>query len=209
MQQSRDVAAEMLKNIRRIAIIFNPAAGRGQAARMRDEMESYMSRAVRNVHDIVSWQVIETTGQGTATGIARKVADAGVQVVIAAGGDGTLCEVMNGIIGRDVKLGVIPLGTGNDFARTIGVGLTIKDAVLSIFYGDPVKIDVGKIGERFFLNVAGCGFDAVVADRINKGGNSLRGKAAYISAILQSLKEFEPVEMKLFTHPAAVQAAPV
>ncbi len=135
--------------------------------------------------------------KGSATELARTAADAGVQVVVAAGGDGTLCEVLNGVIGRDVKLGLIPLGTGNDFARTVGVGLTIKEAVLSIFYGDPVRIDVGKIRDRYFINVAGCGFDAVVAERINKGVRNLSGKAAYVSAVYQSLKDFDPVDMKL------------
>jgi diacylglycerol kinase (ATP) len=187
----------MLNSIKRIAVILNPVAGRGQAGRRRYEVESYFSRAVRNIHNIVSWKIIETTGHGSATQIARDAVDSGVQVVVAAGGDGTLCEVLNGIVGSDVKLGLIPLGTGNDFARTIGVGLSIKNAVLSVFYGDPVKIDVGKIRDRYFINVAGCGFDALVAERINSGTGNLRGKAAYISAVLQTLKDFEPVDMKL------------
>ena len=187
----------MLNRIRRITVILNPSAGRGNAGRQRDEVETYFARAVRNLHDIVSWQVIETTGPGSATALAREAVATGVQTVVAAGGDGTLCEVLNGVIGSDVRLGHIPLGTGNDFARTIGIGLTIKDAVLSIFYGDPVKIDVGKIRDKYFLNIAGCGFDAVVAERINKGVKNLKGRAAYISAVYQSLRDFEPVDMNL------------
>lgn len=197
MQQSRDVAADMLNRIRRVTVILNPSACRGEAGRRRDEVETYMSRAVRNLHDIVSWRVIETTGPDSATTLAREAVATGVHVIVAAGGDGTLGQVLNGVIGSEVKLGLIPLGTGNDFARTLGVGSSIKDAVLSIFYGEPVKVDVGKIKDRYFINVAGCGFDAVVAQRVNMAGSKLKGRAAYLAAVYQSLREYEPTEMSL------------
>ena len=173
----------MLSRIRRITVIMNPAACQGTAANERDKVESFVSRAVRNLHDIVSWKLIETTAPGHATVLAREAVAAGVHIVVAAGGDGTIMEVVNGIIGSDVKLGIIPLGTGNDFARTIGSGLTIKDSVLSIFYGDPVK--------------AGCGFDAVVAQRANQGYKRLKGRAAYIAAVFHSLRSFDPVDMEI------------
>jgi len=197
MQQSRDVASEMLNRIRRVTVIYNPAANRGNAGRQRDELETYMSRAVRNLHDIVSWKVLETTHQGHAEELAREAVANGVQIIVAAGGDGTLGEVVNGIVGADVKLGIMPMGTGNDFARTLGTGQTIKEAVLSIFYGDPVKVDIGKVKDRYFINVAGCGFDAIIANHVNTTQGKLRGRAAYIAAVYQSLRHFEAVDMEL------------
>ncbi len=197
MIQSRDVAAEMLSRIRRVTIILNPEAGRGAARHERENLESMFARAIRNLHDLVSWTVVETTGPGSATILAREAARNGVQIVVAAGGDGTINEVVNGLVGTDVKLGIVPLGTGNDFARTIGCGLTIKEAVLSIFYGDPIRVDLGKLNDRYFINVAGCGFDSEVAHRVNSSNSRLRGRAAYIAAVYHSLKDFAPVNMEL------------
>jgi len=198
MRQSRDVAKDMLNMIRRVTVIYNPVAGGGEDVRRRYELETYLSRAVRNLHDIVTWRIEDTTGPGHAEKLARDAAKSGVNIVIAAGGDGTLNEVLNGLIGYESRLGIVPTGTGNDFARTIGVGLTIKEAVLNVFYGDPVTIDVGKSGGRYFINVAGCGFDAIIAERINnQRGGHLKGRSAYVAAVLQSIKELQPTPITL------------
>jgi len=178
-------------------VIINPAAGRGAANEQRDKMETLLSRAVRNLHDLVSWRVVETTGPGSATTLAREAVSNGVNIVVAAGGDGTVLEVLNGIIGSDVKLAIIPLGTGNDFARTLGSGLTIRDSVLSLFYGDTFKVDVGKCADKYFINIAGCGFDAVVANRVNTHQGRLKGRAVYMAAVYRSLRDFDPVDMEL------------
>jgi diacylglycerol kinase (ATP) len=197
MQQSRDVAKDMLKMIRRVTVIYNPVAGGGEDIKKRYELETYLSRAVRNLHDIVSWRIEDSTGPGHAEKLARDAARAGVNIIVAAGGDGTINEVLNGMIGYESRLGIVPTGTGNDFARTIGVGLTIKEAVLNVFYGDPVTIDVGKMGEKYFLNIAGCGFDAIIAERVNNQRGRLKGRSAYVAAVFQSLKEFQPVPIRL------------
>ena len=194
--QSRN-AAEFLNCIRRVTVILNPTAGRGQALKRRDELESLLHRSIKNLFDVVSWRVIETTGPGSATAIAAEAAEQGVNLVVAAGGDGTLSEVLNGLVGTQTQLGVIPLGTGNDFARTVGIGTELSKAVLTLFYGNPLQVDVGRTQGRYFLNVAGCGFDAVCAERVNKGYRNLRGTAAYVAAVYQSLIKFQPTQMRL------------
>ncbi|HLK59599.1 MAG TPA: diacylglycerol kinase family protein [Chthonomonadaceae bacterium] len=196
ISQSRN-AADILESIRRVTIILNPTSGRGQGAKRHDEVEHLLHRSIRNVFDVVSWRVVETTGRGSATALAAEAAQQGVHMVVAAGGDGTVSEVLNGLVGTETRLGILPLGTGNDFARTLGIGTDLKLAVLTLFYGNPRKVDVGRVHGRYFLNVAGCGFDAVCAQRVNQGYRYLHGTAAYLAAVYQSLLSYKRSEITL------------
>lgn len=177
--------------MRQVTVILNPTAGRGQAATRRGHLESLLSRTEAD------WKVVETQGPGTATALAQEAVRSDADVIVAAGGDGTLSEVLNGIVGSHVTLGLLPMGTGNDFARTLGIGLTLEAAVSNLFSGEPTPVDVGKIQDRYFLNVAGCGFDAVIAKRVNQGYRKLRGRTAYLAAVYQSLREFVPFDLEL------------
>ena len=118
-------------------------------------------------------------------------------MVVAAGGDGTICEVVNGLVNSGTVLGILPLGTGNDFARAVGLSGDLDLAARTLACGDPRPVDLGRIGDRHFINIAGCGFDAVVAKRVNRGFRWLRGTGAYVAAVLQSLATFRPAEMRI------------
>jgi diacylglycerol kinase (ATP) len=167
-------------NLMQFAVILNPAAGRGRGAKMRPMVEKALPDA----------EIIETKRAGDATELARDAAKKGAQIVVAAGGDGTLGEVLNGIYGSGAKLGILPLGTGNDFARCIGIGTKVDFALEVLKTGHFRAVDVGIIenetGKRFFLNVAGAGFDSRVAARINAHRpailSKLGGTAAYLVA---------------------------
>jgi diacylglycerol kinase (ATP) len=121
----------------------------------------------------------------------------GVDIVAAAGGDGTLSEVLNGLVNSVSKIGIIPMGTGNDFARHLGIGTDRRRAVQTLLRGIAKPIDIGRTQGRWFLNVAGCGFDAVVAERVNRGFRHLRGTAAYIAAVVQTLRTFQAADMRI------------
>ncbi|HZO90356.1 MAG TPA: diacylglycerol kinase family protein [Chthonomonadaceae bacterium] len=181
--------------IRRAVIILNPVAGRGQGARRRAELERLLIEIAAN--SSVEWSLIPTQAPGHASALAAEAAAQGAEVIAAAGGDGTLGEVVNGLAGTGARLGVLPMGTGNDFARSLGLGTDLREAVHALFFGSARSVDLGRTQGRWFINVAGCGFDAAVAERVNRGFRSLRGTPAYIAAVLQSLLTFRPAAMRL------------
>ncbi|WP_157947621.1 diacylglycerol/lipid kinase family protein [Abditibacterium utsteinense] len=183
----------------RTAIILNPAAGRGRGAQMRARIEQHFGEFRPGA------QIFETTRPGVATELARRATTVKAELVIAAGGDGTLGEVLNGMIGTHAKLGILPLGTGNDFARCLGIGTNLETAFEVLKAGNFRAVDVGKIevaGQcRYFLNVAGAGFDSRVAARINAHRprvlSKLSGTGAYLVACLAEMRRFPIAEMRL------------
>jgi diacylglycerol kinase (ATP) len=189
--------ASVLSRIHRMTVIVNPAAGRGTARKWIGELENRISIAIQGAHRIISWEIIETAGPGDATELAREAAAGGANIVVAAGGDGTVGEVVNGLVGTEAALGVIPMGTGNDFARSIGLGGDVDKAIFNLLEGVPMAIDVGRTQGRYFVNVAGCGFDAVVAQRVNRGFKSLHGTSAYLAAVWQTLWEYRASQIRL------------
>lgn len=181
---------------RRIAIVLNPAAGRGRAGRLLPALK----RLIREVADRASptqradWEILQTSSGGQATEIAAQCAQSGFDVVAAAGGDGTLSEVLNGIVGASSVLALLPMGTGNDFARTVGLDGSLRSAVETLFSGVRKPIDIGLVHGRYFLNVAGCGFDAAVAETANRGPRWLSGAPAYIAAVVRTLPRFRAAD---------------
>lgn len=184
-------------SVQRVIIVLNPATGRGQGARRRAELESLLARAAGGLPESPSWTILETTAPGSGTALAAEAAAGGADVVAAAGGDGTCGEVVNGLVGTGARLALLPLGTGNDFARHLGLAGHLPLAVQTLFCGAPRPVDLGRTQGRWFLNVAGCGFDAVVAERVNRGFRYLHGTAAYVAAVCQSLRAFRPAVLRL------------
>ena len=140
--------------------------------------------------------------------LAGRAIEEGAECLVAAGGDGTLGEVAGAILEAKsrVSLGVLPLGTGNDFARTLGVFGSQERAIEAIFEGERSLVDAGRIEcqekERFWLNVAGCGFDSLVAKRINDWGGRktmrhVRGLSAYLLAVACELSTFRSFDVHM------------
>lgn len=186
---------------RHIVVVLNPTSGRGEGTKRREVLRQLLNAAVARwqtqTGETLRWELVESTRRGEATMLAEQAAARGADVVAAAGGDGTLGEVVNGIVGTHAVLAVVPLGTGNDFARCLGIGTDLECAVETLVFGTPMWMDLGKTDDRWFCNIAGCGFDAVVADRINCGIRGLRGAPAYVAAILRSLADFRPAHLTL------------
>ncbi|WP_157879148.1 diacylglycerol/lipid kinase family protein [Pararhodospirillum photometricum] len=167
---------------RRVCLIANPAAGQGRGQRVR--------RAVARLESLgcpVRWALTERPGD--ATRLAREaVARGDVDVVVAAGGDGTINEVANGLVGSAVALGVIPLGTANVLAIEAGVPRRPEHAAQVIATGRLRPLYLGEVrgsaetplgGPRRFVMMAGAGFDAHVVDTVDLGLKRRTGALAY------------------------------
>src|SRR5688500_1776173 len=145
-------------------VILNPMARHGAGRRLRPQIEHALQRAG------LSFDVVQTEGPGHATELARAAARAGVRTIVAAGGDGTVHEVANGILAADssssAALGLIPIGTGNDFVKMVPGTHTREHAVATLARGAIMAYDVGRARwqstTEYFMNAIGTGIDVEV-----------------------------------------------
>ena len=178
-------------------LIVNPVAGRGRAGKEVGAIRQLL--AVSGKDWVWRW----THGAGDAERMAREAAQAGVPLIVAVGGDGTVYEVANGILGTGATLGLIPFGTGNDLARTLGLFNNLGLACWTLTEGQTLRLDVGVMegqgtgGPRRFLVVAGTGYVADVAQTVNRGVKFLTGAAAYVWGAIVTLRQFTPFHLTL------------
>lgn len=137
---------------------------------------------------------LETTVDDPGTGQAQTAVDKGADVVLACGGDGTVRAVAQALAGTGIAMGLVPQGTGNLLAKTLGTPLDLAAAVRVALTGDDRPIDVGRIRvdgadeERAFLVMAGTGFDAAIMENTPEGLKSRVGPAAYVVSGLRGLR---------------------
>lgn len=125
----------------------------------------------------------------------RAVAD-GIERLVAAGGDGTMHQVAQGLAGSGCALGVVPLGTGNDLAGTLGVPSDLDRAVALAMTGEVRRIDLVRVGEKVCVGYAGVGFDSEVA-RFAGEVKRLRGPLVYVYAVLHTIATFQAPHMRV------------
>jgi len=130
---------------------------------------------------------------------AEAAAREGYDRVIAAGGDGTVNALMNGLLGSDTALGILPLGHGNDFARSLGIPLDPRAAVDFLLHASVESMDVVRIGDRAYAGIAGMGLDAETNRRANAWGSWPTGHLRYFLAGLRTLLGFRPLRVELVT----------
>ena len=133
-----------------------------------------------------------TLEAGDATSMAAAAARSGADVVIAMGGDGTLNEVVNGLDGFDTPLGIIPLGTANDFATQAGIPTDADHAMDVILHGKPMCIDTASLNGRRFLNMSTGGVGAEATAETPSEAKESLGPVAYAITGMRKLAEFEP-----------------
>lgn len=178
-------------------LILNPVAG-------TDSAPLFLMRMNEKLRDIFGdLDISLTTGAGDAREIAEKTArDENYSHIFIAGGDGTLNEVLNGV-GRvenafsRITFGLIPLGTGNDFADALGLPEDVEESLEIISRKRRVEIDVGQLNDKFFINVSAGGFIAEVSDAVNPELKTLTGKFAYLVGGAQVLFDYQPVKTKI------------
>jgi diacylglycerol kinase (ATP) len=151
-----------------------------------------------------------TEGPGHATELARAAADAGADVVLSVGGDGTANEVARALVGRAAALGIVPMGSGNGLARALGIPLRPLDALDALETGVRRTIDVGLLNGRPFLNVAGIGFDATVSRAFHDSGRAggRRGLLSYVRLSLRELVGYRAPRVVVETTHERIEARP-
>lgn len=179
----------------RVKVILNPYANRWGAKAQADETAAAF-RAAGVECDLV---ITDAPGQGTP--IAEAAARDGYDAVVAAGGDGTINEVINGLIraagdGPTVPFGIVPLGTANDFNLMAGLPDTIAGSAGVIAAGHTRRIDAGQVNDRFFINNSAAAMEPMVTLE-NIKMTWLSGEIRYIVALLRALVKLKPWQMKL------------
>ncbi len=129
--------------------------------------------------------------------VVHRMADLGARNIIVGGGDGTLSCAVARFLGRDMTLGVLPLGTGNDFARSLGIPADIDAACDVIARGYTARVDVGLANGRPFLNAASLGLATAIAKRLTKRLKQRAGKLAYPVAAAAEMKDLRHFHLKL------------
>lgn len=186
----------------RAALIINPASGISSVSEQRmspEETERTILEGLRAYS--VEPEVYHTTPEDTGSGLARRLAEDGVELVIAAGGDGTLHAVANGLVGSKTILGIISTGTMNNLAHSLNVPDTIPYACTAIVTGETRTIDLGKINDHVFLEVAGIGLEASLfpaAEEIKQPGiiSTVLGAARGLKTLLS----FQPTRLRIISN---------
>jgi len=176
--------------MRPIKVILNPVAGRGYGAKVEPEMRRLLEA------EGFDFDLVRTARPLHAAELAAQAVGEGFEIVVAAGGDGTTNEVVNGLIAASKDevagtLGIIPIGSGSDFANTVGVPPDLRGACRRLAHGQTRLVDVGRVtlpgqAPRYFDNTLGVGFDGVVAVETRKV-KWLRGLALYLPVVLKTV----------------------
>jgi len=180
-------------------LIYNPKAGRqhGDLATVRSFLAAH------------GWTVRDeqTARAGDATPLARAAAARGDDVVVVAGGDGTINEAIQGLAGSTTALGVLPMGTTNVWAREVELPTNPVDAAWTLVDGARHVVDLGRVGDRYFLLMAGLGFDGAVTGAVDLRLKRVIGRGAYAFAIARQALGYQGPEVTLEMDDATVRGA--
>jgi diacylglycerol kinase (ATP) len=166
-------------------IIVNPTSGGGRAERVSTHVVDLLREWG------VQAEVLVTQVRGDGARLAKVALDRGAKQIAICGGDGTIHEVVNALVGAEVVVGILPSGRGNDLARALGVPKDVRGIVETLVNGTVRQIDLGRIGERYFCTVASLGLDTVVAKTVYENRVPFSGQLAYTLAVLKCLGPFQ------------------
>jgi diacylglycerol kinase family enzyme len=166
LDRAQDLAERVLphhRDKRRMLVIVNP-----YATTVSDRLKNLVVYALQSRYAV---EAVETEARAHATELCREAAAEGYEVVLAFGGDGTVNEAANGLVGTDTPLTVLPGGSTNVLCRTLGIPADVVDATEHLLgMADrfrPIRVDLGRAGDRLFTFTAGIGLDASVVERVD------------------------------------------
>lgn len=183
--------------MKNIAFIINPVSGSKETQNAKKKLPKLIMQTL----DSEQWlpNIAFTEYAGHATEMAYQFARMGFDAVVAVGGDGTVNEVAKGIVKgekgkvkgeRSTALGIIPMGSGNGFARHLDIPVRPQKAIEMLNRSEPIWVDYGTANGRLFISTCGTGFDALIADHF--AGSNRRGFSAYLQNILHDVFNYTP-----------------
>lgn len=183
----------MTMKIKRARLIYNPTSGREEMLRRLPQILQKLEKAG------IETSCYATEGEGDASHAAAEAARRGFDIVIAAGGDGTLYEVINGLAERPYRpaLGILPMGTTNDFARAVGIPKHWEYACDVIAQQHTMAIDIGKANQRYFINIAGGGSLTELTYEVPSKLKTMIGQLAYYMKGLEKMTRLRPSEIRI------------
>ncbi len=186
--------------MRRVALIYNPASGQHSIGR-RKAVEKALA-VLRTAG--VEVEALETFAPGSASVLAEEATRRGCDTILACGGDGTVHEVLQSLVGTNVALGVVPLGTANALAANLGLQTSPAKAVRKLLTAKPVRFSVGQISyrdesgttrSRYFTVAAGVGADALFLSRLDP---SLKRRLGYVLYVIEAFRVWATHDFPLF-----------
>lgn len=179
--------------IKRARLIYNPTSGREENKRKIMDILQRLERGG------IETSCHATTGTGDATLAAAEAIDRKFDIIISSGGDGTLNEVINGMAEKDFRppLGILPLGTTNDFARAVGIPRQWEAACDLIINQHTKLIDLGKVNDHYFINIAGGGSMTELTYEVPSKLKTMLGQLAYYMKGLEKLPYLRPIKLNM------------
>ena len=179
--------------MKRARIIYNPTSGREAFKRHLPDVLMKLEQAGYET------SCHATTCEGDAINAASIAVERGYDLVIAAGGDGTLNEVVNGLAEKPnrPKLGLIPMGTTNDFARALHIPRDIEKALDVILKGETIPVDLGRMNDKYFINIAGGGRITELTYEVPSKLKTMLGQLAYYLKGIEMLPSFKPSDVRI------------
>jgi diacylglycerol kinase (ATP) len=190
-----------------VFVVYNPTSGKEhQAAEVRDLLARHFSPP--------QWtsEVYETTGKEDVAEICREACKRGVSLVVAAGGDGTLIQVANGLVNSRIPLGILPMGTENFLARVLLIPMKLDEAVkLLVDDHTVVEVDALKVDKRHFFSNVSVGLTSRIVNNTSTADKKLLGRLAYVLAMIRrsSLFQLQRFRVTLDGRTRRVRAAEV
>lgn len=173
----------------RILFIINPVSGIGKQKTVEKALEIYLDK------EKFDYSIAYTEYAHHATEIAKQATKENFDIVVAVGGDGSINDCVKGLINSDVKLGIIPAGSGNGLARCLHIPLDINKAIEVINNSNSINIDTVNLNEHTYASVAGIGFDALIAKEFT--GNTTRGFQTYMRLVLKDYINYKPKKYRM------------
>lgn len=169
--------------MKNIAFIINPISG--------TQNKKKLPKLIQQTIDSEQWlpNIVYTERARHATELAQQFARMGFDAVVAVGGDGTVNEVACGLRDSKTALGILPMGSGNGFARHLNIPVHTNRAIELLNHSEPISVDYGLANDKLFVSTCGTGFDALIADQF--AGSTKRGLKTYVANILKDVLTYK------------------